>query len=112
MLLGLASSKVNGEATLRILFDFVMINNTPSTCSQKSSNLFNFFLILAMDSTILLNFTIFPIFCVIFCDDFYGATAKANCILWDRCRWDRVREDVTCDALAVELKPYEAGEIG
>jgi hypothetical protein len=23
-----------------------------------------------------------------------------------------VREDVTCDALAVELKPYEAGEIG
>lgn len=37
-------------------------------------------------------------------------TGEANCILWDRRRWDRVREDVTCDALAVELKPYEDPE--
>lgn len=35
---------------------------------------------------------------------------EANCILWDRRRWDRLREDLTDDALVVELKPYEDPE--
>ena len=110
-----------GEAAMpRFLSNFVMINKTPSTFSRKSPKLRNFFMILAMDSFILLDFLcvfsifspsfpqVFPIFGVDSC----GATPKANCILWDRRRWERQDvedvEDDSCDALAVELKPYEA----
>eukprot|EP00435_Cladocopium_sp_Y103_P074566 s219_g49.t1 len=39
-----------------------------------------------------------------------NVNGEANCILWDRRRWERVREDVLGDALAVELKPYEDPE--
>ena len=46
-------------------------------------------------------FAVFPRF-------FLVPRPNANCILWDRRRWERLREDLTDDALVVELKPYEA----